>query len=417
MDNKFKNLNNILCLVFLICFFSIINISCSKNNTNNSPDEFNNSSTESQNGIQIKSEIINRDGNNLEIWSAEVEPSKRSISLVRASNQLTGSETVSEVAIREKAIFAMNGGFFKIFNEKSLQLSNKYLDSFHLGTHYSPYYALPRYSLKIENNWYGVNSVFHDVVGWNSNINEMNFGKISVVPALSFFNLDKSKSDQLNLTAVNSLSFKNATIVYTKNWKKSIQFPNIGYLLKYDFEQNKIVETFDLSKILNQKDRNMNVNDKVILIYFYSFNKKILFQNIQDLFLDFEVQTLFEQDNIDWKNMDFIVSGRPQLIRNGRILTPFPNSNFHLNKFPRTAMCKLNNGNVLFLTLGDAELMDNIKDGASILTWAKILLEKGCKDAINLDGGGSATFYYDNKLRNKQDPLQERHVSDVIIVK
>ena len=45
------------------------------------------------------------------------------------------------------------------------------------------------------------------------------------------------------------------------------------------------------------------------------------------------------------------------------------------------------------------------------------MLELGCYNAVNLDGGGSSAMVYKNKLTNKPSDGSERKVGSVILVK
>ena len=55
--------------------------------------------------------------------------------------------------------------------------------------------------------------------------------------------------------------------------------------------------------------------------------------------------------------------------------------------------------------------------GIDLYDLAKLLLELGAIDAMNLDGGGSTTMFLDSKVVNKpSDKDGERKVSDAILV-
>lgn len=73
------------------------------------------------------------------------------------------------------------------------------------------------------------------------------------------------------------------------------------------------------------------------------------------------------------------------LIQNGQIGSGFPKG-----AAPRTAVGITENGNVLFYVLDGRNTGHSY--GAQITTIAKRLLELGCVDAINLDGGGSTSI-------------------------
>ena len=47
---------------------------------------------------------------------------------------------------------------------------------------------------------------------------------------------------------------------------------------------------------------------------------------------------------------------------------------------------------------------------------AAYLVELGCEEAMNLDGGGSATLWYDGKVRNHPCDGYEREVANCLIV-
>ena len=49
---------------------------------------------------------------------------------------------------------------------------------------------------------------------------------------------------------------------------------------------------------------------------------------------------------------------------------------------------------------------------------ARLMIELGASDAINLDGGGSTTMVVEGKVMNKpSDATGERPVSDAIVVR
>jgi exopolysaccharide biosynthesis protein len=82
-------------------------------------------------------------------------------------------------------------------------------------------------------------------------------------------------------------------------------------------------------------------------------------------------------------------------------------------RHPRTAVAKLRDGKFLMITVdGRSES----SGGISLYDLAKLLLELGAIDAMNLDGGGSTTMYLEGKVVNQpSDKEGERKVSDAII--
>jgi exopolysaccharide biosynthesis protein len=81
---------------------------------------------------------------------------------------------------------------------------------------------------------------------------------------------------------------------------------------------------------------------------------------------------------------------------------------------PRTAIGQRESGEVLFLVI-DGRTIDSI--GATLKDIQDILLQYGAYNASNLDGGSSATMYFNGKIINKpSDKLGERTVPTAFIV-
>lgn len=113
-----------------------------------------------------------------------------------------------------------------------------------------------------------------------------------------------------------------------------------------------------------------------------------------------------------------ITNGVPQLIKNGKIEITWEqektNKAFVETRHPRTAVAKLRDGKFLMITVdGRSES----SGGIGLEDLAKLLLELGAMDAMNLDGGGSTTMFLDGKVVNRpSDKEGERKVSDAILV-
>ena len=113
-----------------------------------------------------------------------------------------------------------------------------------------------------------------------------------------------------------------------------------------------------------------------------------------------------------------ITNGVPQLIKDGKIEITWEqekaSKSFYETRHPRTAVAKLKDGKFLMITVdGRSEA----SGGIGLEDLAKLLLELGATDAMNLDGGGSTTMFLDGKVVNKpSDKDGERRVSDAILV-
>lgn len=120
-------------------------------------------------------------------------------------------------------------------------------------------------------------------------------------------------------------------------------------------------------------------------------------------------------------NVNWAVGGGPVLIRDQQIII----SNEEEKKFagkgisdkhPRTAMGYTKEGNLIIIAIQGR--MKGIAVGSTLPETAALLLELGCVEALNLDGGGSSCLLVNGKETIKpSDPTGERPVPAVLYVK
>ena len=125
-----------------------------------------------------------------------------------------------------------------------------------------------------------------------------------------------------------------------------------------------------------------------------------------------------EDVNKTYSTFEDVTNGVPQLIKDGKIEITWEQEKtskaFVETRHPRTAVAKLKDGKFLMITVdGRSES----SGGIGLEDLAKLLLEFGATDAMNLDGGGSTTMFLDGKVVSKpSDKEGERRVSDAILV-
>ncbi len=134
-----------------------------------------------------------------------------------------------------------------------------------------------------------------------------------------------------------------------------------------------------------------------------------------------------------WQQFDYVVGGIPLLIKDQKALTDFRQekmiNSFVEERHARTAVCLKQNGQWLWLVASHTKAADRsqvkkIIEGLTLPELTAVLLEQGCVDAINLDGGGSSTLVIENNIINQPagdfNPLtqayQERPVYDVMLL-
>ncbi|HBS48451.1 TPA: hypothetical protein DEO28_02195 [Candidatus Dependentiae bacterium] len=343
----------------------------------------------------------------LSIHILEIDPRKYKIEIVSGGNEKVGCEKVSSIAQKVNAIAAVNGGFFwyKCFDPK--------------------FEGIPLQILKIGNKWYSDPIGDIAIIGWNKEGSEVDLINLLMkwevkignkIYPVNRINKPRGKNRivlYLPTMGENTLSSKNGTEIIVDNNKVidieqkigNSKIPKNGFV----YSVGEWVKT-DLSKI--------KIGDRA------SFSHEFLTSTADNTQTN---SNLFEQ----WENKEFILGGTPILISNGEISYDFQEDDkfqdpFLLQRHPRTAIGVKPNGNWIFVVVDGRQTMFSV--GMSIKELALFMKSLGCSKAINLDGGGSSTFYYKGKIRNnpcgdfgewhlfKKTNATERAVSDILVV-
>ena len=115
---------------------------------------------------------------------------------------------------------------------------------------------------------------------------------------------------------------------------------------------------------------------------------------------------------------DFILGGGPQLIAAGQKVFAAESARYseslYRQRHPRTAIGWRSDGKLILLTV-DGRQKNSV--GMNMDELAGLMLELGCVEAMNLDGGGSTAMVVKNKIVNSpSDSTGERAVSDALLV-
>jgi len=121
-----------------------------------------------------------------------------------------------------------------------------------------------------------------------------------------------------------------------------------------------------------------------------------------------------------WAAAEDILGAGPRLVTAGRVdVTDVREkmiSTFASDLHPRTAIASLADGRALLLVADGRRSPERV--GLALDDLAKLLIELGAVDGINLDGGGSTAMVVKGTLVNyPTDPTGERPVSDAIVVR
>ena len=146
----------------------------------------------------------------------------------------------------------------------------------------------------------------------------------------------------------------------------------------------------------------------------------LLIDDDREVFIKESMPNSWYDSNPDYE--DVLITG--PLLMKGSQPVRLPETSLVISRHPRSAAGTISSNKVLLLTI-DGRTGESY--GMTLPELAELMRLLGCKDAINLDGGGSTTMWINGKPFNGVvnmpcdnklfDHLGERAVSDILIVK
>lgn len=114
---------------------------------------------------------------------------------------------------------------------------------------------------------------------------------------------------------------------------------------------------------------------------------------------------------------DQVLGGGPRIVRDGKVSIEAEGGSqgdaFARTRYPRTAVGF--NGRKLYLLAVDGR-QNGYSVGMSLFELAKVMVDLGCTDAMNLDGGGSTTLWVRGSVQNRPSDGRERAISNGLLV-
>jgi hypothetical protein len=121
--------------------------------------------------------------------------------------------------------------------------------------------------------------------------------------------------------------------------------------------------------------------------------------------------------NFDPQTISWAISGGPRILRDGRISVECEEEGFPLSfrqtKHPRTAV-GLKDDALLWVIVDGRQ--PGYSEGMTLDELAEFLLNAGCKDALNLDGGGSSTLFVRGRVMNQPSDGRERPIANALLL-
>ena len=268
-----------------------------------------------------------------------------------ASGTLASKSKISNIANRENAIVAINGGYFK------------------------PQTGVPLGTLMINKKVY--TGPIYDRVAMGIFDNGFDMARVQLRAQVET-NKGGLKIDNINQPRMLSTH----TIVYTPDWGEySPPCPKYGLQIviengkatRISYGANRIPQN---GFVIVGAEKNLNsIKDAKK----YKLNIKI---------------------NPEWKDVNHIISGGPYLIKNGDIYVDMTAQKLGSigGRNPRTAIGYTRDNHLIMLT---ADGREGSSIGLTLVELANLMKELGCVNAMNLDGGGSTVMFVKGQVVNK----------------
>jgi exopolysaccharide biosynthesis protein len=268
-----------------------------------------------------------------------------------ASSTLAARSKISKIAGRERAIVAINGGYFK------------------------PQTGVPLGTLMINGKVY--TGPIYDRVAMGIFDNGYDMARVQLRAQVKT-NIGELKIDNVNQPRMLAVH----TLVYTPEWGE-VSPPSPKYGTQLVIENGKLVK-------MGVEQNRIPKNGFVIV------GPEKQLSTIAGA-RRFELSVKI---NPEWNGVQHIVSGGPYLVKNGEVFVDMTEQKLTSigGRNPRTAIGYTKDNNLIMLT---ADGREGASIGLTLNELAKLMKDLGCVNAMNLDGGGSTVMMIKGQVVNR----------------
>lgn len=118
----------------------------------------------------------------------------------------------------------------------------------------------------------------------------------------------------------------------------------------------------------------------------------------------------------DWSKVESVVGGGPILVKDGKVAVDGDaegfKADFTAKRHPRTAVGVTSDGDMWFVVVDGRQ---ETSDGMTLDELATLMAGLGCRDAVNLDGGGSSAMNLFGATMNRPSDGKERPVANGVV--
>ena len=362
-----------------------------------------------QDGIEYAEIKRGTEAEPVKINLLRLDLTKVRLDVVHAMDAAIGTETTSSIAARHGAIAAINAGFFRL--DRSIFAGDAV--------------GVLQVDKKLLSESYG-NRIALGIINGKDKT-EVGFGHLKSNSRVGF-----GVDSKFAFSGVNRERKPDEIILYTPHFNRTTltDFNGTEIILS-DCSINNVSKRCYKVEVVEGKGSSVIPPDGYVISIgnkaFEKSNNILYFAKKQSsepkhfeyiLRLVNEIEALESLKQTFFAKMEDIVTGVPQLVKNGVIEITWEQEKsskpFVETRHPRTAVAKLKDGKFLMITV-DGRQKESV--GMNLNELAALLVELGATDAMNLDGGGSTTMFLNGKIVNKpSDKEGERKVSDAILV-
>jgi len=319
----------------------------------------------------------------------EVDPKKIEVRVAHAYDAAIGLETTAALADRRGALAAINGGYF-------------YMEGLLAGD--------SRGTLQIEGRLLSEPDRGRAAVGFygRDGIARSVFGRLSFRGEVRLADGEGIPFDGLNRRRQPS-----EIILYTPEFHRTTLTSSGG--------AEVVIQNGHITEIREGKGSSVIPSAGVVLSIGSERVQEVLprMPSGTSLSVHTELLPLLPDPEEEWQKTEFIVSGGPLLLWQGRRLEEPEKESisrvFFLARHPRTAVGVRADGTLLFVTVDGRRPDKSV--GMSIPELTDLMLELGSVSAINLDGGGSTTMVIEGRIVNRPSSSKgARRNADAILL-
>lgn len=291
-----------------------------------------------------------------------------------------GRLTVSEMMQQEGAIAGINGDFF-------------------------PYTGDPLGAMIRSGELVSIPSVPRASMGWKNEQGSGAFGIMSFKGSYSANGNDYQLDNLNGECPANSLTLNTETAAFSLS-----KTPNVHVIVKVDDPDfTPGGTTRGTVQSLSSDIASVAVPHGCVVLT--AQGSKI--NQISSLRAGDSVTVRLTSSGIDWRKVDQLISGGPFLVKDGVINTNWEaekfRDDFTKSRHPRSACGRTSSGDFWFVAVDGRQTQS---DGATIREMGEIMFNLGCRDAINLDGGGSTDMNILGVNVNRPSEGSERPVAN-----